>query len=192
MRKRERAATSYCGCCASPSIHELHSYTDLGQKLRSVEPSELPLGHHQDVGGEGKCGENAPRAALRCRPACGRVVGVQVRGTQERVRHRGRADSALRREQRLATLCLLAHTLVSSFQLLTLAAPKRPSRKRTYAYVLHRVRTLRSASCSSPVLAGCVGPMGARCCGCLQTGPRRPPMKTSRMRPAEHFALACE
>jgi hypothetical protein len=40
-------------------------------------------------------------------------------------------------------LCVLAHTLLISFQLLTLAAPKRPSRKRTYAYVLHSVRTLR-------------------------------------------------
>jgi hypothetical protein len=40
-------------------------------------------------------------------------------------------------------LCVLAHNLLRSFQLDTLATPKPRSRKRTYAYVLRSMRTLR-------------------------------------------------
>jgi hypothetical protein len=40
-------------------------------------------------------------------------------------------------------LSILAHNLMPSFQLKTLAAPKPRSRKRTYAYTLHSMRTLR-------------------------------------------------
>jgi len=40
-------------------------------------------------------------------------------------------------------LCVLAHNLLRSFQLDTVATPKPRSRKRTYAYVLRSMRTLR-------------------------------------------------
>src|SRR2546422_9014920 len=40
-------------------------------------------------------------------------------------------------------LCVLAHNLLRSFQLDTLATPKPRCRKRTYAYVLRSMRTLR-------------------------------------------------
>ncbi|MFQ5521188.1 MAG: IS1380 family transposase [Candidatus Methylomirabilia bacterium] len=40
-------------------------------------------------------------------------------------------------------LSVLAHNLMRSFQLQTLATPKRRSRKRTYAYTLRSMRTLR-------------------------------------------------
>ncbi|HEV8573987.1 MAG TPA: hypothetical protein VGR43_04690, partial [Dehalococcoidia bacterium] len=40
-------------------------------------------------------------------------------------------------------LSVLAYTLARSFQLDTGAAPRRRSRKRTYAYVLRSMRTLR-------------------------------------------------
>src|SRR6059036_1202713 len=51
-------------------------------------------------------------------------------------RHYG-ANSAWRQ------LCVLAHNLLRSFQLDTLATPKPRSRKRTYAYVIRSMRTLR-------------------------------------------------
>jgi hypothetical protein len=40
-------------------------------------------------------------------------------------------------------LSILAHNLALSFQLDTIAAPRRRSRKRTYAYLLRSMRTLR-------------------------------------------------
>ena len=40
-------------------------------------------------------------------------------------------------------LSILAHNVARSFQLDTLATPKRRSRKRTYAYLLRSMRTLR-------------------------------------------------
>jgi hypothetical protein len=40
-------------------------------------------------------------------------------------------------------LGILAHNLIRSFQLDTLAEPKPRSRKRTYAYVFRSLRTLR-------------------------------------------------
>lgn len=40
-------------------------------------------------------------------------------------------------------LSILAHNLMRGFQLKTLASPKGRSRKRTYAYTLHSIRTLR-------------------------------------------------
>jgi hypothetical protein len=40
-------------------------------------------------------------------------------------------------------LSILAHNLIRSFQLETLAEPKPRSRKRTYAYLFRSMRTLR-------------------------------------------------
>jgi hypothetical protein len=48
--------------------------------------------------------------------------------------------------------CVLAHNLIRSFQLDTLATPKPRSRKSAYDFLFRSMRTLRS--CSSPARVG--------------------------------------
>ena len=65
------------------------------------------------------------------------------RRTQGRVPARRRPDQPLRANSAWQQLSVLAYNLARNFQLDTLAEPKPRSRKRTYAYLLRSMRTLR-------------------------------------------------
>ena len=78
---------------------------------------------------------------LHLRP---RRPGEDHRRAQGRVRPRRRPDAATTRANSAwQQLSILAHNLIRSFQLDTLAVPKPRSRKRTYTYLFRSMRTLR-------------------------------------------------
>ncbi len=74
-------------------------------------------------------------------------------------------------------LSILAHNLIRSFQLDTLATPKPRSRKRTYTYLIRSMRTLRFLLVPGP--AGSPVSAVATSCAWLTTRPRRPSMDRS-------------
>jgi hypothetical protein len=97
-----------------------------------------------------------------------------------RTRHDG-ANSACQQ------LSVLAHNLIRSFQLDTLAAPKPRSRKRTYTYLIRSMRPC--AFCSSPAPVAWPTSAVATSCDSPTTRPRRPSMRRSIIAwPPELFA----
>ncbi len=73
-------------------------------------------------------------------------------------------------------LSVIAHNLIRSFQLDTLAKPKPGSRKRTYTYLIRSMRTLRFLLIAR---AGRLARIVATPCACPITPPRRPSMRAS-------------